>query len=270
MHIIPIHIDTQDLANKFNISSKQVEDICDNVAKTLASRYANTLEKTAQRELNQTRSRYIKNIRLIDTGRLEGTVMLDYSKDKLIKMIEEGADPFDMKKGFLDSSKVKTTKSGKKYLTIPFRWSTPSAIGEADVFSGAMPTEVYNAVRKMSQNIPVSGGGMRTAGLDATTLSAPLSLPQTRQEIQDSRGKILFKEYEHKTSIYQGITQQKDSVTGQNRYFSFRRVSENSDPDAFIHSGIEQYNLIKKALNNFDQATELSHALDIEWSKLGF
>lgn len=267
---IPIVIDTQDLASKFSLSKKQVEDVCDNVAKTLAARYATTLERAAQRALNQTRQRYIKNIRVVDTGRLQGTVMLDYSKDKLIKMIEEGANPFDMKKGFLDSAKVKVGKNGGRYLTIPFRWATPGAVGEADVFSGSMPSEVYTAVRKMDQTIPVAGGGMRTPGLNVTTLSAPLQAVQMRKEIQDSRGKVLFKQYEHKTSIYQGITQQSDPATGQNRYFSFRRVSEKSDPDAFIHSGIEQYNLIQKALSQFDQVAEVSAALDVEWSKLGF
>lgn len=268
--IIPIVIDTQDLMRQFSITREQTDQICDNIAKTLAARYAQLLEKTAQNALHRTRQRYIRNIKVVDTGRLEGTVMLDYSKDKLVAMIEEGASAFDIKQGLLASSKVKIGRKGGKYITVPFRWGTPNVVGDADVFSNIMPQEVYAAVRKMSQTIPVSGGGVRTPGLNASQLPSLLQKPQSRNTISDSAGKVLFKEYEHKTSLFQGIIQQKDSATGQNRYFSFRRVSENSDENAFIHPGIEQYNLIQKSLSEFDQTAELSKALDVEWAKLGF
>lgn len=262
--LIPIIIDTQDLARQFSLSKEQVESVCDNIAKGLAASYARNLQDEANIALHQTKQRYVKNIRVIDSGRLEGTVMLDYSKDKLVKMLEEGASPFDIKQGLMNSSKVKVGKNGKRYITVPFRWGTPGAVGDADVFSGTMPTEVYSAVRSMRQTIPVSGGGMRTPGLNTS------AAPSMRNTIADSAGKVLFNEYKHKTSLYSGITQQRDGATGQNRYFSFRRVSTNSDSNAFIHPGIEQYHLVQKALSSFDQAKELSKALDIEWSKLGF
>lgn len=264
--IIPIVIDTIDLANKFSISRKQVDDVCDNIAKSLASKYAEKLESIANDSLNRTRKRYIENIRVVDSGRLQGTVLLDYSKDKLVRMIEEGATPFDMKKGILNGPNAKISKSGKKYNTIPFRWGTPKAIGESNVFSGIMPRAIYNVAKKQDQIIPISGGGVRSSGLK----EIPKSFNQisSRKEIEDSSGKILFKEYKHKTSIFSGIIKQKDSSTGQNRYFSFRRVSENSEDNSFIHPGIEQYNLIQKALNNFNIQEELSKSLDEEWDKL--
>ena len=266
--LIPIVIDTYDLAQKFNISHEQVESVCDNIAKTLAANYAQQLEANARNLLHKTRERYIRNIRVIDSGRMEGTVLLDYSKDKIVKMIEEGASPFDMKGAMLESPKAKIGRRGGKYLTIPFRWGTPGAIGESDAFSGIMPSEVYQVARKMTQSIPVPGGGIRSGGLNANDLPTPLNQSRTRPEIKDSSGKVMFKAYEHKTSLYQGIVKSQDSVTGQNRYFSFRRVSENSDPDAFVHPGIEQYRLLNKTLSEFNQTQELEKALDIEWNKL--
>ena len=268
--IIPIIIDTSDIARQFGISHNQVDSVCDNIAKTMAARYAQTLEQEAQTALHQTKQRYIRNIKVVDSGRMEGTVMLDYSKDPMVRMIEEGASAFDMKQGMLAGRKVKIGKNGGRYLTIPFRWATPGSVGDSDVFSGTMPTAVYNAVRQMPQNIPTAGGGMRTPGLNVSQLETSLQKPGTRKEIVDSAGKVLFKQYEHKTSLFQGIVQQRDAATGQNRYFSFRRVSERSDQNAFIHPGIEQYNLIQKALGSFDQQKELSNALDLEWQKLGF
>lgn len=268
--IVPIVIDTQDIMRQFGLDRTQVDVVCDNLAKTLAARYAQELEKAAQRELNQTRQRYIRNIKVVDTGRLEGTVMLDYSKDPMVKMLEEGASAYDMKDGLLNGPRAKRSKKGGRYNTVPFRLGNPNAVADADVFSGTLPRAVYNAVRKIPQTIPVPGGGMRTAGISSLQLPTAFSQAGSRKAIADSAGKVLFKEYEHKTSIYAGVIQQSDAATGQNRYFSFRRVSEKSDPDAFIHPGIEQHNLIQKALGEFDQAKELSNALDIEWQKLGF
>lgn len=258
MPIVPITIDITHLAQQFNISKRQAEDVCDNVAKSMASSYARTLEKEAQTALSRTRNRYIHNIRVVDTGRLEGTVLLDFSKDKLVRMIELGASPFDIKSGLLSGPNVRMTKKGKRYSTVPFRWATPDAVGEADVFSGKMPRSVYREVKKLPP----------FRRLDDKNLQFPFNQTSKREEIRDSAGKVLFKQYQHKTSIFQGISRTRDMATGQSRYFSFRRVSENSDPEAFIHPGIPQYNLINKALSNFNQQEELSSALDQEWIKL--
>ena len=199
---------------------------------------------------------------------MEGTVLLDYSKDKLIQMLEEGATAFDMKERMLESSKAKITKDGKKFITIPFRWGTPGALADSEVFAGIMPSSVYGEAKKMQADIPTSGGGKRSLGLGSGSIPSPYNNVSSRPEVKESSGAIKFAEYVHKTSIYQGITKMQDGVTGQNHYFSFRRISQNSDPLAFVHPGIEAFRLINKTLEQFDQEKELSNALDVEWSKL--
>jgi hypothetical protein len=265
--IVPIYIDTSSIAEAFPIDKDAIDQICDNIAKTLAARYAQQLELEATHSLNQTKKRYIHAINVIDTGRMEGSVILDYSKDPLIRMIEEGATAFDMKKKMLASPKAKTNKSGGKYLTVPFRFGTPDAVGESDVFSNIMPQGVYEVAKAEEVNIPTVGGS-KSAGLTVDKLPVQYQKPATRKEIRDSEGKLLFKAYTHKGSIYEGVTKNTDAVTGQNTYNSFRRVSENSDPDAWIHKGIEQYNLVSKALSNFNQETEVQVAMNREFQKL--
>jgi hypothetical protein len=266
--IVPIYIDSSQIAEAFSIDNDTVDDICDNIAKTLAARYAQQLELEATHSLHQTKKRYIHAINVVDSGKLEGTVILDFSKDPLVRMIEEGADAFDMKKKMLASPKAKTNKSGGKYLTVPFRFGTPDAVGESDVFSSIMPDAVYEVVKSEETNISTVGGN-RSSGLVVDKLPVQYQKPATRKEIKDSAGKILFNAYTHKGSIYEGITKNQDAATGQNTYNSFRRVSENSDPDAWIHKGIEQYNLVSKALNNFNQETEVQMAMNNEFQKLG-
>lgn len=267
----PIIVDTSSLMEQFgSLTPEAINAMLDNVAKGLAAAYANQLELEASQSLHQTRRRYINAIKLVDSGKCEGTVMLDYSKDKLIQMLEEGSGPFDMKPYFLGSPKAKIGKNGGRYLTIPFRWGTPGIVGEADVFSGIMPKPVYDAVKSKPTTIPVSGGGTRSAGISLKEIPQQFQIKQARPAIIDQAGNTAWAAYQHKSPTFQDISKYNDPSTGQNTYRSFRRVSDKSDPDAFINPGIKAYNLMQKALGAFDVGTELGNQLDNELGKLGF
>lgn len=273
--VIPILIDTASISEAYaNLDRQGIDDICDNIAKTLAARYASQLEQEAIHALHQTRKRYIRAINVVNTGRLEGTVILDFSKDPLVRMIEEGASPWDMKDKMLMSQKAKVSKNGGRYITVPFRIGSPGAIGDSDVFSSIMPAEVYDVAKEL---VAPAGGDSRQLVTD--DLPDKFKSPAKRAEIKDSAGKVLFKEYEHKSSIFTGVYKSNDAVTGQNTYGSFRRISEEliapngkhvgSDPDSWINKGIEQYNLVSKALSNFNQETEVQVAMNNEFARLG-
>lgn len=270
MIVPPIIIDTTDLMSQYtSLTKDDIETMLDNVAKGLAATYANKLELQAQESLHQTKQMYISSIKVVDSGKMEGTVMLDYSKNPLVRMIEEGADPFDMKTAMLNSPKAKVTKKGIKYLTIPFRWGVPGTMGESTAFAGIMPAEVHKVVKSKPADIPVSGGGSRSAGISLKEIPEQFRVKKIRPAIVDKSGNELFKAYENKNTVYEGITKTVDAATGQNTYGSFRRVSENSDANAWIHPGIEKYNLMQKALGAMDLEGETGTQLDIALSKLG-
>lgn len=268
--IVPIEINTSDILSQFSLDKDQIEQMLDNVAKGLGTVFVTKVEQIAARDLNSTRSRYLNSIKVIDSGKLESTILLDYSKDKMIKMIEEGAAPFDMKENLLNGPNAKLTKEGKRINTVPFRWSTPGAIGESSLFSGKMPEEIYEAVRKKPMTIPTAGGGTRSQGLSTSQIPQNLQPLQTRKAILGGAGEVLFKEYEHKYPVYSGIVKQSDSVTGQSTYFSFRRVSENSSPEAFIHPGIAAKNIMQKAYESMNLDQEVGIQIDNELIRLGF
>lgn len=271
MILLPIIIDTQSMVDQYTtLTNKDINGMLDNIAKGLAASFAEQLVVNAERELHNSKRRYINSIKVVDSGKLEGTILLDYSKDKLIQMLEEGAAPFDMKEAFMKSAKVKTGKGGGKYLTIPFRQGVPGTIGESDNFAFVnMDPAAHQIAKNKPADIPVSGGGTRTAGIALNELPTYLQNKQKRPAIVDDKGNALFKEYEHKTANSQGITRYVDSATGQNSYRSFRRVSEKSDPDAFIHPGIQKYNLLQKTLGTFNTGSEMSRLIDAELAKLG-
>lgn len=261
MIIIPVEIDTGDITKQFDVSKSQIETILDNIAKGLAMSFVGQLEVNVGNTLNSTRNRFLRNIRVIDSGKLESTVLLDYSKDPLIKMIEEGSGPFDMKTGLLGSNKVKYTSKGKRYITVPFRWAASTSVGESDVFTSKLPQSIHTIVSK------------KTAGstLKLSEIPSSLSSKSTRQPIVDSEGKTLFDSYTHKNSVYEGITKSTDIVTKQNRYFSFRRVSEQgSDPNSWIHPGMTAQKFMENTMKDMNIGETVGILIDQELSKLGF
>jgi len=280
MVVPPIVIDTQQLIEQFNIPPKQINTMLDNIAKGLAASYAMALEKEAQRQLKQTKTRYINNIKVVDGGKLTGTVLVDYSKDKLIQMLEEGASPFDIKVGLLNGPKVKVTAKGRRYTTVPFRHGAPDSDSGNPLFNGGiLPRLVQRASMAMPQNVPMSGGGLRSAGLNLSDIPAAFQTPRTRGAIVDQSGNVLWRAYQNRSALHEGLVRMQDVATGQNKYMTFRRVSESgiganggkigSDPDAFIHPGIKQYNLVQAALSKFNIPTETGLQLDAELTKLG-
>lgn len=277
MFTIPITIDTSDIINQFNVSQSQIDAMCDNIAKSLAMEFASELEEQARENLRRTRRRYIKNIRLVDSGRLQGTVMLDYSKDKLIPMLEEGATAFDIKRGLLSSKKAKKTSDGRKYITVPFRWATPNAIADGEQFTGKLPSSVYKAIKSKAPSIPTIGG-LRSKGLMRDELPTVHQTEKTRPKIVTDS--TIYEAYRHVSSLYEGVFKKQDAATRQSSYHSFRRVSESginadgekigSDPMSWIHPGIDAYNLVQRTYTDFRPELHIGPMIDNELRKLGF
>ena len=262
--IVPISINLDDL-QQFSLTREETEGIVDYTIKEITAKFAEQWEATAREELHQTRDRYISNLFVVDSGRMQGMVILDYSKDPLIKGLEEGLSSFDEKIGFENSPKKKVTKSGGWYLTIPFKIGTPDAIGEGSGFSFNMSSEVYPII----QSKPVDSQGKAT--LTLKEIPASQAIPQTRAAINAIPTSKAFEAYTHKTSVNQGIVKTVDSVTGQSSYNSFRRVSDKSDPNAFIHPGIPAKNLAELSLSKFETTldTELSKIVDAALDNFG-
>ena len=268
--LVPIVINTADILDQFYISRTDLENMYDNIAKGLALSFYYKWEQEVSNTLKSTKMQYLQNMRLVDSGRMEGTVMLDYSKNFLIQKLEEGAAAFDMKPGLMASPKAKVGKGGKRYITIPMRWATPGAVGESELFSSQMPKEIYKVAKGLGGGRDIPGGGRESGPLKRSSIPEQYQSLGPRPAINDESGKKLFESYTHKNSIYEGIVKKTDGVTAQSMYMSFRRVSENSDSNAFIHPGFKQGDFMQKAYANFDLQGELQQQIDGELSKLGF
>lgn len=242
---VPLTIDLSPLFDQYNLDQKDCDNIVDFTMKKIAAEFVEQWRMTASQNLGSTYTRYAKNIFTVDEGRMTGVVVLDYTKDPMVQMLEEGADPWDMKPNFLNSPNVKTNKAGGKYMVIPFKWGGTDTIKDSDTFSNKMPKEIQTMAKALKPK-------ERITDTKLSKLQKGFESQKTRERIEIPKSKA-FEEYTHKSSIYQGITKVKDKTTGQtNSAMSFRVVSEKSDENSWIHPGIKAKNIAELALDDFD------------------
>jgi hypothetical protein len=238
---LKISIDMSELAQGFKVMKSQIPNMTTAVLNDVALAVHTNWREEAQRSLHGTRSSYLNGLQMPVINGNTATIILIGT---VPNMIESGATAFDMKIGFKRSSKVVMKKDGKGwYFTIPFRWSTAGALGENEAFSGQMPKSVNDIAQKLKGKQQIKEN----------------QLPKSLQGVRQTRSKIktetkVYGAYVHKSNIYSGITR-KVAAYGkvtQAKYMSFRRVSDLSDPNAFIHPGFVAKNLAEKALNSIN------------------
>lgn len=169
-------------------------------------------QQEVQQKLKSSRMLYLQGLGFdsimypIDSDGFAGAVQL---KGKFPNMLEKGFPAFDIKAEFSKSSKVHKSKSGGWYLTVPFRHSVPNSNG---MFGDSMPKGVYKAARKLT-----SGGRLSFPGA----------------------GDKSWTGYQRKNTKYDGLTRIVKSYqnTNQSQYYTFRRVSNNSDSMSWWHPG---------------------------------
>ena len=169
-------------------------------------------QQEVQQKLKSSRMLYLQGLGFdsvvypIDSDGFAGAVQL---KGKFPNLLETGFSAFDIKRGFEKSPKAHKSKSGGWYLTIPFRHSTPNSNG---MYGSPLPKDVYKSARKLP-----NGGRLSFPGA----------------------GDKSWTGYQHKNKKYDGLTRIVKSYqnANQSQYFTFRRVSNNSDPMSWWHPG---------------------------------
>jgi hypothetical protein len=254
--MIDFTIDTSDLSQEFSLTKNDVDSLLEKAAKDVTAAFARLWDNEARDTLKGTRAIYRNSIQVTSAGRFTGVAYLNPAS-WLANALEMGLGSFDMKPGFLNSSKVVQGKNGP-YLTIPFQFAVPGSQGDNGIFSGVMPDSVYKAVVKNPM-----GSGLKLNQIDAQ-YQIPKS-PELRQKIK-SVGFDKLEQNTQMTSIYEGLSR---SAKGSG-YVNFRRVSLNSSTQSFIHPGFSPYNLADKALSQLNIPHEVDISIDGFLNELGF
>jgi hypothetical protein len=120
------------------------------------------------------RDAYANSISWRMTGDLQAEVTADY---RLAYQIEHGRPPYDLKQMLYTSLKTRSTKSGRRFLIIPFRHNTPGYTGH----STDMPVHVHQAAKSLTFS-RVTGMTTRASGSGVMDIKTkqPLQVPQAK------------------------------------------------------------------------------------------
>lgn len=259
-------MDISQVTSISKLSRKGFMDVAQQTAEAMTNAVYSQIHKEANSSLNSTRQIYKRNIGQPEMGRLKGTITLT---GQLPNMLEQGASAFDMKRGFSRSRKVKRRKKGGWYLTIPFRFASAGAIGESAAFSGGvMPPEIYDIAKDLKASITVPFLGTVRQGdrisideLKATKFGVLGVRPTVSSNELSSAQRAA---YTHKTPKFAGMGRSKAfyQLTSQGKYQSFRRVSDRSAVNSWIHKGLQARNLFEKGLQNADLGDVVARTID--------
>ena len=219
----PIKIDLTNLIEEFDLNANQIESLGSQLIDTISNTFFNVLKIEVNNKLKSARAIYLKGLSLKKIDSLTSEITLS---GWLPNALEEGANEFDMKEGFSKSDKIKISSTGGWYLTIPFKYSSPNSSSE---IKKPLPKEIYDIVKKQKTPLKES------------------QIPESYR-LKEIKELANGKTYQHKSSIYQGV---KKSEEGGG-YISFRRASNNSDENSWIHPGFEARNFFNKALDEID------------------
>lgn len=250
--MVPIRVDISDLAIQMQMTMESYEKLSGFILDRITKRFSQVWESEVKNSLDSTRMDYLRAMSFERVSDGEAVFELKYSKDNpLPVMIEEGATPFDMKEGFRNSSKRKQKVGGGWYLTVPFRHATSQVAIGTHSFASVMPKEIESLAKASS------------SPLKRSQLPINHQSPQRRQEFE--RLGIKVPGYKHKTAQYEGLQRKTISSTkNENRggYFTFRRVSDKSDPNSWWHKGFDAHKFMDKAVNKMNIDSIVNKAID--------
>ena len=236
---LAINIDASDYITQSSLSSDEISGFKALLLDRLADGFKEQWINQINENLHSTRPEYMKAM-FVDRPSEDVVVMgVTARKSKLALMLELGAEAFDEKQAFEQSSKKTMKKDGKGwFITIPFRHAVPSSVGESSVFSSVLPMSVYKLAKESNK------------GLKLKQLPSSQQVKTIRPAVQV--GKKMFGAYQHKAARYEGLVRVEDRDENRSQYMTFRRVSDLTDQNAFIHPGFLPRNLLGKALQKTD------------------
>ena len=251
--MINIQIDIGDVADQYNLLIDQSKILSNQILDRLLEEYMVRWQSLVSNELGKTKSEYLSAMEVDRPNDYTAIIRLTTRNSNLPLMIEDGAGPYDIKEGLSKSAKKKSALGGGWYIDVPFRFATSSALGASAAFTGGVaPASVISAARK------AKGQAVPTAKL-------PKQFQASGQRDKITNKGFTIPAYQHKVSIYSGI-RRTEAGTGKKKsgvYNTFRRVSDNSDSNSWIHKGFTARKFMERTL----QSLEVGNIVDSELDK---
>lgn len=170
---------------------------------------------------------YAKSISWKMTGDFSAVVEATY---KHAEEIETGRPARDLKRMLNYSLKVRASKTGTRYLYIPFRHNTPGN----DAHAKAMPQDIYDLAKQLAPS-SITGQGTRLSGTGAYDVKTKKRLAVNQNKYHWGQrlpaGLSQKMKPHHATDIHSGMYRFNTSTPGggkSSQYLTFRTMSEKS------------------------------------------
>ncbi|MBI9086796.1 MAG: hypothetical protein JEZ11_24580 [Desulfobacterales bacterium] len=203
--------------------------------------------RVAQQTLGSSAADYIAGIQPVE---MDGNWAHIHLVGALPNDIENGKAPYDMKPGLLNGPNAKVGKGGKRFNTVPFRHGTPGTTGKrvgkpmpitGTTSGGKQKSMIYNAARKVAISSERPDGSTAWGGRTGDFGGYGI---QTKPPVKGGRpGAYTWKHSPFAAMAKVAKTYKKAT---QHQYVTFRRVSDNSDPNSWWHPGIKARRLVNQ------------------------
>jgi hypothetical protein len=170
--------------------------------------------------------------------------------------VEHGWEGGDMKAALLSGRAVKQGENGP-YVTVPFRHMGPGATGRHGAPMGSQHAKAGTHTREEAARLGRRIMRMTSrANMAGSTTHASGAATKWGDRLPAGQSPKLRSH--HKTDIHAGMVRMsKDYKSGSgDMRMTFRRVSQNSDPRAWIHPGIEGRHLFRDAVKEIPRIAE--------------
>ena len=243
MYMLEIQIDINPLVQSLSLSKEEVDSLGKMVLDKVGDAYKDKWIKQVTNNLKSTRNGYLTSMdsQYVDDFNLEFILSGKGDLGKLSMMIEEGASPFDIKKGMKNSPKAENPGKDNWYITIPFKQATPEALAESPIFAGKSTERVYEIAKE-------------NAGTPVTYEQLPQENREKGYRAKIQTGQTVIPKYDHKAPIFEGLM--KSTKPKHEGYVTFRRISEKSDDNSWIHKGFSPHKFMEKALQDLEPELE--------------
>ena len=210
--------------------------------------------------LNTSKNAYVSAIGPVEETPTGARIVLgpgNPKTERFANMIEQGCDPFDMRKTLLTSASAKTAKDGHKYMSIPFRTAGPGAV-VADSGKQPFPYEGDAGKKLWGQQHGFMAREAKKTDPDTgmpkwrDTFSAPPATPGGKwstkwgTQLPEKLGGDVVKKH-HTTGLLTGAyreVQGYEKVKQTSALLTFRTISDkNGAMTSWQHPGLKEKNL---------------------------
>ena len=208
----------ESLGKNLDIVSNQIKSQIRRAVKQLSLNTYNEAQRIAMNKLKSSREDYLNALKYEDLGDVY-IIYLDPKSERAIHL-EKGWAAFDMKPGLLNGPNSKMGKNGR-YNTVPFRHK--SSEQRIDSTGQKVLTDTAKMIQEINKQVKKGSLSVLEKNIEGGKI-------RTYQNIENPRLAGL-------TRISKTYTNDRGKETTQHRYFTFRRVSENSDENSWRHPG---------------------------------